>query len=212
MVSFPITRVPPSTTVARAQKMVTITIRYSYIFAVFNNIVAIGIMNIERNVVGVVRLVAAPILPTFRAPVHRARAVKNQRRRCGPGLRLGSLLQDNLQRDFVLVRVRSRFRGLGDSLHAGDCRLLKFAFCPLIVIIIVAVYDIGWCSVRARLPCRQRYRREQADGQDQRQQQGYDSFHHFFFSPSFLFHFCYSCICTARAGRGPGFRGRCLPL
>ena len=35
----------------------------------------------------------------------------------------------------------------------------------------------------------QRYRREQADGQDQRQQQGYDSFPHFFFSPSCMVQF-----------------------
>ena len=51
----------------------------------------------------------------------------------------------------------------------------------------------------------QRYRREQTDGQDQRQQQGYDSFHHFFFSPYvwfnfFVFFFRFS-MCN---GRGAG--------
>ena len=69
----------------------------------------------------------------------------------------------------------------------------------------------GRAAVQGQVPLgSQRYRREQADGQDQRQQQGYDSFRHFFFSPScmvqFFCFFTFGFFLCATAG-GPGFRG-----
>ena len=144
---------------------------------------------------------------TVRTSVHGAGMVQYQHSCCGTGFLLRfSLLQDNLQRDFVLVRVRGRFRGLGDRFNASrQLALVEGSLFPDRTFI-VAVFDVtGTCSRSLAALGSQRYRREQADGQDQRQQQGYDSFHHFFFSPYvwfnfFVFFFRFS-MCN---GRGAG--------
>ena len=141
----------------------------------------------------------------LRAICHRDGGVEHQDGRGFAGVLLG-LLQDDLKRDFVLVIVRSRFRGLGDSFDAIGQRRSRSARLPLVLVVVFTDHDFGIRRRGLAVPfCRQRYRREQADGQDQRQQQGYDSFHHFFFSPYvwfnfFVFFFRFS-MCN---GRGAG--------
>lgn len=138
----------------------------------------------------------------LRAICHRAGGVEHEDGRGFAGVLLG-LLQDNLQRDFVLILLTLNFFcGLGDSFDALRLiRLIRSYRRPVAIFTDTAGHDV----VIRRLPCRQRYRREQADCQDQRQQQGYDSFHHFFFSPYvwfifFVFFFRFS-MCN---GRGAG--------
>ena len=153
----------------------------------------------------IVRTIFATI--TVCTSVHGAGMVQYQHSCRGTGFLLRfRLLQDNLQRDFVLVRVRGRFRGLGDRFNASrQLALVEGSLFPDRSFI-VAVFDVtGTCSRSLAAVGSQRYRREQADGQDQRQQQGYDSFHHFFFSPYvwfnfFVFFFRFS-MCN---GRGAG--------
>ena len=142
-----------------------------------------------------------------RTSVHGAGMIQYQHSCCGTGflLRFG-LLQDDFQLDFVLVKVRGRFRGLGDRFNASRQRALVEGSLFPGRTFIVAVFDVtGTCSRSLAALGSQRYRREQADGQDQRQQQGYDSFPHFFFSPYvwfnfFVFFFRFS-MCN---GRGAG--------
>ena len=154
-------------------------------------------------------IIATRICGTFTvcASIHGAGMVQYQHscRRTGVLLRF-RLLQDNLQRDFVLVRVRGRFRGLGDRFNASrQLALVEGSLFPG-RIFIVAIFDVATRTCSGSIPVgSQRYRREQTDGQDQRQQQGYDSFHHFFFSPYvwfnfFVFFFRFS-MCN---GRGAG--------
>ena len=144
----------------------------------------------------------------LRAICHRAGGVEHQDGRSFAGVLLG-LLQDDLKRDFVLVSVRSRFRGLGDSFNASRQRALVEGSLFPGRTFIVAIFDVATRTCSGSIPLSsQRYRREQADGQDQRQQQGYDSFHHFFFSPYvwfnfFVFFFRFS-MCNGRGGRGLG--------
>ena len=140
--------------------------------------------------------------------VHGARMIQYQHscRRTGVLLRF-RLLQDNLQRDFVLILLTLNFFcGLGDRYNASRQRaLLEGSLFPGRTFI-VAIFDVATRTCSGSIPLgSQRYRREQADGQDQRQQQGYDSFHHFFFSPYvwfnfFVFFFRFS-MCN---GRGAG--------
>ena len=144
---------------------------------------------------------------TVRTSVHGAGMIQYQHSCCGTGFLLRfSLLQDDFQLDFVLVRVRGRFRGLGDRFNASRQRALVEGSLFPGRTFIVAIFDVATRTCNGSLPLSsQRYRREQADGQDQRQQQGYDSFHHFFFSPYvwfnfFVFFFRFS-MCN---GRGAG--------
>ena len=141
----------------------------------------------------------------LRAICHRAGGVEHQDGRGFAGVLLG-LLQDDFQLDFVLVRVRGRFRGLGDRFNASrQLALVEGSLFPGRTFI-VAIFDVATRTCSGSIPVgSQRYRREQTDGQDQRQQQGYDSFHHFFFSPYvwfnfFVFFFRFS-MCN---GRGAG--------
>ena len=159
-------------------------------------------------------IIATRICGTFTvcASIHGAGMVQYQHscRRTGVLLRF-RLLQDNLQRDFVLVRVRGRFRGLGDRFNASrQLALVEGSLFPG-RIFIVAIFDVATRTCSGSIPVgSQRYRREQADGQDQRQQQGYDSFHHFFFSPSCMvqfFCFLLSFFYVQRPG-GRGLGGR----
>ena len=125
----------------------------------------------------------------LRAICHGAGGVEHQDGRGFARVLLG-LLQDDLKRDFVLVKVRGRFRGLGDRFNASRQRALVEGSLFPGRTFIVAIFDVATRTCNGSIPLSsQRYRREQADGQDQRQQQGYDSFHHFFFSPYVWFNF-----------------------
>ena len=154
-----------------------------------------------------VDIITPPFFATIavRTSVHGAGMIQYQHSCCGTGflLRFG-LLQDDFQLDFVLVGVRSRFRGLGDRFNASRQRALVEGSLFPGRTFIVAVFDVtGTCSRSLAALGSQRYRREQADGQDQRQQQGYDSFHHFFFSPSCMVQFF--CVRGSMCnGRGAG--------
>ena len=183
-------------------RVVPITIIGFLIFAFVVFIIIISVL-FYLTVKSFIRMLAIFFLAAFRAICHRAGGIQNQHRRSFAGALLG-LLQDDLQRDFIRI-IGCSGSSFGNFLDAIRQILSKLTLYPFFIAIIIAIFDVT-CTCSGSLPhSSQRDGREQADGQDQRQQQGYDSFHHFFFSPYvwfnfFVFFFRFS-MCN---GRGAG--------
>ena len=198
-----ISRVPSRTVIHEIRPMISIAIRGALIFAV---IVFIKIIFAPfcLTVKSFIRMLALFFHAALRAICHGAGGIEHEDGRGFAGVLLG-LLQDDFQRD--IIRVVTRFRcSLVDTFDAIGQLRSRSALLPLLLVVVFTDHDIGILRRGLAVPfCRQRDGREQADGQDQRQQQGYDSFHHFFFSPYvwfnfFVFFFRFS-MCN---GRGAG--------
>lgn len=132
--------------------MFSVTIFHAYILTVvILYIIIVIVIYRVRRVIGDPGSMVTIFLSTYRTPLHGAGAVKNQRRRCGPGFRLGSLFQDDLQLDFILI-IGFSDSSLGNFLYAFGQGLSRRALYPFFIAIIIAVFDVVTCTCSGSIP------------------------------------------------------------